>query len=85
GREIIITALDIGALGMDLDAPPPDLGGNYAGQHFTIKRVWDTASMTLLDFPAWLLQRRTRAAAQDAQSVILWVRADVFHNQTQLR
>lgn len=85
GREIIITALDIGALGMDLDAPPPDLGGNYAGQHFTIKRVWDTNSMTLLDFPAWLLQRRTRAAAQDAQAVILWVRADVFHNQTQLR
>lgn len=57
---------------------PPDLGGNYVGQTFVISRWWSPQSVRLTDFPAWWLQRQTRTPATVTNSVVLWLRQDIY-------
>lgn len=56
----------------------PDLGGSYVGQRFVIHTRWSPEGMLWLDYPAWWLQRRTRAAATPSDVVVLWLRQDVY-------
>ncbi len=59
-------------------AEPPDLGGSYVGQPFTITGGWSSQSVRLADFPAWWLQREVRTPAQAANRMILWLRQDIY-------
>lgn len=56
----------------------PDLGGSYVGQRFTAQSAWDFSSMTLWNFPAWWLQRRTLTGATASDEVVLWLRQDIY-------
>jgi hypothetical protein len=58
--------------------PSPELGAGYVGQDFQITRVWDLATLNLIDFPAWWTQRQTRVPWTNADAVVLWLRQDVF-------
>lgn len=72
GAEFVISqAIEVSSL-------PPNLGGNYVGQRFTIQREWDTRSVSTFDFIAWWTQRRVRQSPTPVKAVILWVRQDVF-------
>jgi hypothetical protein len=57
---------------------PPDLRGSYVGQDFVIKRIWRLESLRGLDFLSWWMQRRTRAPAVRAQTMVLWLRQDIY-------
>lgn len=57
----------------------PDLGGAYVGHKVAISNGWDFRSITLLNFPAWWLQRRTLTADLPSDSVTLWLRQDVYN------
>jgi hypothetical protein len=57
----------------------PDLGGAYVGHKIAISNSWDYRSITLLNFPAWWLQRRTLTADLPSDSVTLWLRQDVYN------
>jgi hypothetical protein len=57
---------------------PPDLGGPYVGKSFTIRQVWEASTLQPIEFLAWYLQRRVRAAPLPAERVILWLRQDVY-------
>jgi 4-amino-4-deoxy-L-arabinose transferase-like glycosyltransferase len=56
----------------------PELGGSYVGQSFVISRSWTPQSMIGFDFLPWWLQRRTRGIPHASQTVILWLRQDVY-------
>ncbi len=58
----------------------PNLGGPYVGQEFIITRYWTTASLRLIDLPAWWAQGQVRPGrAFDRQEVwVLWLRQDVY-------
>lgn len=59
-------------------AEPPDLGGSYVGQDFIIKRIWRLETLQGLDFLPWWLQRRTRVPDLPLQSMVLWLRQDIY-------
>lgn len=56
----------------------PDLGGSYVGQSFALRQHWPLTSVSALDIPAWLTQRRIRSEATEDR-VVLWLRQDVFN------
>jgi hypothetical protein len=56
----------------------PSLGGNYLGQSFTLRRTWSTDTLTAREFPAWWFQRATRTPPEVAQTVVLWLRQDLY-------
>ncbi len=56
----------------------PDFAGNYVGQTFVLTRRWDMSTLTLVGFPAWWLQQRTRVPAQPVGEVVLWLRQDIY-------
>lgn len=56
----------------------PDLGGAYVGQDFIISRGWNTSSLEGFDFIPWWLHRRTRVPALPTQTVVLWLRQDIY-------
>jgi hypothetical protein len=60
-------------------AEEPDLGGSYVGQRFIINSTWDFASMTIWNFPAWWLQRRTLTGPTPTDAVVLWLRQDIYN------
>ncbi len=57
----------------------PDLGGDYVGHTSTISNGWDFRTITLLNFPAWWLQRRTLTGNLATDAVTLWLRQDVYN------
>jgi hypothetical protein len=57
---------------------PPNLGGNYLGQSFTLRRAWSPSTLTVQAFPAWWFQRRTRVPAEVETTVVLWLREDIY-------
>jgi hypothetical protein len=56
----------------------PDLGGSYVGQHFNIRMGWDIGSLAGFDVLTWWSTHKTRFDAYPLESVILWVRQDIF-------
>lgn len=56
----------------------PDLGGSYVGQSFTIYNTWTTGSQSLGDALAWLTQRHIRPETVFIDSILLWLRLDVY-------
>lgn len=61
------------------DIAEPNLGGAYVGQKFVIAHLWDNSMLQALDFPAWWLQRFIRNLEHPQESVILWLRQDVYN------
>ena len=57
----------------------PDLGGAYVGHTTAITNGWDFSSISLLNFPAWWLQRRTLTADLPSDAVTLWLRQDIYN------
>ena len=56
----------------------PDLAGAYVGQSFALRYEWDATNLQTADLLAWWLQRRVRPDSIADQSVILWLRQDVY-------
>jgi hypothetical protein len=57
----------------------PDLGGAYVGHTTAISNGWDFRSISLLNFPAWWLQRRTLTGGLPSDAVTLWLRQDIYN------
>jgi hypothetical protein len=57
---------------------PPELGGNYVGQDFVIQRGWRMAGLEGFDFLPWWMQRRTRVPELPLQTMVLWLRQDIY-------
>ncbi len=57
---------------------PPALLGSYVGEDFVIQRTWRMESMQGFDFLSWWMQRRVRAEPAHRQSMVLWLRQDVY-------
>jgi hypothetical protein len=57
-----------------------DLGGSYVGQSFNLRRGQQLLSVPVYDWAAWLAQRRTRVMTPARDSVILWVRLDLYNS-----
>ncbi|XWX05327.1 glycosyltransferase family 39 protein [Aggregatilineales bacterium SYSU G02658] len=57
-----------------------DLGGSYVGQSFTLRRGQQLLNVPVYDWAAWLAQRRTRDMTPARDSVILWVRLDLYNS-----
>lgn len=70
GAEVVI---------LPLQAEIPDLGGSYVGQTVAVTYDWDTNTLSGLDIPAWWLQRHTRVPGLPVDSVVLWVRQDIYN------
>jgi 4-amino-4-deoxy-L-arabinose transferase-like glycosyltransferase len=60
------------------DKSTPILGGSYVGQNFTLQHRWTLDQLQSLDGLAWLATRDIRRRAYPQDSVILWLRQDVF-------
>ena len=57
----------------------PDLGGAYVGHTVAITNGWDFSSITIFNFPAWWLQRRTLTGDLATDSITLWLRQDIYN------
>lgn len=57
----------------------PDLGGSYVGQRFVVTSTWNTRDVRVLDFLGWWLQRRTRTGGVPSETMVLWLRQDVYN------
>ncbi len=62
----------------------PDWGGAYVGHKVAISNGWDFRSISLLNFAAWWLQRRTLTTDLPSDSVTLWLRQDVYNGSKPL-
>lgn len=56
----------------------PDLGGDYVGQSFILRRNWSVTQLYMMDVLAWWTQGRFRTEQQFEQVSILWLRQDVY-------
>lgn len=59
-------------------AEPPALGGSYVGQDFVTRRGWRMTGMEAFDFLPWWMQRRTRVPQLPVQTMVLWLRQDIY-------
>lgn len=57
---------------------PPVLGTSYVGQDFITRRTWSPVSIWAIDYPAWWMQRHARFAWMTLDTVVLWLRQDVY-------
>ncbi|MBI1278029.1 MAG: hypothetical protein GC179_07870 [Anaerolineaceae bacterium] len=57
----------------------PDLGGAYVGHTTAISNGWDFRNISLLNFPAWWLQRRTLTGDLPTDSITIWLRQDIYN------
>lgn len=69
---------EIALLPASLEAP--DLGGSYVGQSFALRHRWNPTTLRGVDVPAWWFQRRLRGDTLMQETVILWLRVDVYDN-----
>ncbi|RMF78133.1 MAG: hypothetical protein D6737_15725 [Chloroflexi bacterium] len=56
----------------------PELGGSYVGQDFVINRQWNASTMAPKDILTWVLQRDSRVPSQPTETMILWLRQDIY-------
>ena len=56
----------------------PELGGDYVGQSFVLRRNWSILQLQMTDVLAWWSQRRFRIEQQIEEISILWLRQDVY-------
>jgi len=56
----------------------PDLGSDYVGQSFILRRDWSFTRLNLMDVFAWWSQRLYRTEQQTEEISILWLRQDVY-------
>lgn len=59
-------------------ATEPDLAGSYLGQQFTLRRHWSIEQLVGADVIGWLAQGRTRERNVPADTLIMWLRLDVY-------
>ncbi len=59
-------------------AESPALGGAYVGQDFIVSRSWNLQTLQGLDILAWWMQRRTRFPDLPSQTMVLWLRQDIY-------
>ena len=74
GEPIVISAHD--------PARAPDLGGDYVGQRFLLRRNVYLAQINPWQLPAWWSQRRLRDPIEQEDAVILWLRQDIYDGGT---
>ena len=58
---------------------PPDLGGDYVGQEFVISHRWNLSALQGLDVLTWWAQRRTRSQHAPSDTMVLWLRQDIYN------
>ncbi|MBZ0285980.1 MAG: glycosyltransferase family 39 protein [Anaerolineae bacterium] len=58
---------------------PPDLGGSYVGSRFDVVANWSPQSVQFADLLAWWLQRKTRLQSDPVDTLVLWLRQDVYN------
>jgi 4-amino-4-deoxy-L-arabinose transferase-like glycosyltransferase len=63
---------------LPVQAEPPVLGGSYVGQDFVMVRTWPEATLLGFDVLPWWTQGRTRVPPQAAQTMVLWLRQDIY-------
>ena len=56
----------------------PELGGDYVGQRFVLRRSWSIRQLGSWDWPAWWSHRRLRSEQQAEEAAVLWLRQDVY-------
>lgn len=54
------------------------LDGDYVGQRFLLRGNWSLAQLSLTDLPAWWTLGRVREDSFKEESVMLWLRQDVY-------
>jgi Dolichyl-phosphate-mannose-protein mannosyltransferase len=59
-------------------AESPTLGGAYVGQDFIVSRSWNLQTLQGLDILGWWMQRRTRFPDLPSQTMVLWLRQDIY-------
>jgi hypothetical protein len=57
----------------------PELGGDYVGQSFTLRRHWSTTQLNPIDVWAWWSQRKIREEQIQQDIAILWLRQDIYN------
>lgn len=62
-------------------AEPPDLGGAYVGQPFTVLRSWGIGSLQGFDWLPWWVVRGARVRPAPFQQMALWVRQDIYESE----
>jgi hypothetical protein len=60
-------------------AQPPDLGGNYVGSKYDLSADWSPQSVEFADLLAWWLQRKTRLPSTPINTLVLWLRQDIYN------
>jgi hypothetical protein len=56
----------------------PDFGADYVGQDFVLREDWNLSDLSWTDFASWLMVRETRLDPRPEETVILWVRNDIY-------
>ena len=54
------------------------LGGDYVGQRFRLRRAWSILNLGLWDLPAWWSQGRLRDSILTEETMMLWLRQDIY-------
>ena len=58
---------------------PPNLGGNYVGSKYDVSADWSPQSVQFADLLAWWLQRKTRLPTTPVNTLVLWLRQDIYN------
>lgn len=59
--------------------PPPNLDSSYVGSKFDVSADWSPQSVQISDWLAWWLQRKTRVPGTPINTLVLWLRQDVYN------
>jgi hypothetical protein len=57
----------------------PNLSGNYVGSKFDVSADWSPQTVQFSDLLAWWLQRKTRVPSAPINTLVLWLRQDVYN------
>ncbi|MEO8606747.1 MAG: glycosyltransferase family 39 protein [Chloroflexota bacterium] len=57
---------------------PPNLDGNYVGSKYDLSADWSPQSVQFADVLAWWLQRKTRVPSTPVNTLVLWLRQDIY-------
>lgn len=58
--------------------PEPVLGASYIGKDLIMRRAWSFDSLSWRDMIMWLYRGASRIAPVPSETIMLWVRADVY-------
>lgn len=62
--------------------PAPVLGGDYIGKDLVIRRAWSLDTLSWRDMIMWLYRGASRIAPTPSETLMLWVRSDVYGVQS---